>query len=71
MENLKKKNLKKFLKQYIKMDKNIKFDDTEIEKYNFLQNKSPILIGNVDINKIVVSNEVFFGKKDFQFVIDY
>ena len=53
------------------MDKNIKFDDTEIEKYNFLQNKSPILIGNVDINKIVVSNEVFFGKKDFQFVIDY
>ena len=65
MENLKKKNLKKFLKQYIKID------DTEIEKYNFLQNKSPILIGNVDINKIVVSNEVFFGKKDFQFVIDY
>ena len=29
--------------------KNIKFDDTEIEEYKFHQNKSPILINNIDI----------------------
>ena len=36
----------------------INFDDTEIEKYKFYQDKSPILINNIDINKIVVSNNI-------------
>ena len=36
----------------------IKFDDTEIEKYNFHQNKSPISINNIDIDKIVVTNKL-------------
>ena len=49
----------------------IKFDDTEIEKYKFLQYKRPILINNIDINKIVVSNKVPFGKKDFTYFIGY
>ena len=31
----------------------IKFGDTEIEKRNFHQHKSPILIENIDINKII------------------
>ena len=35
----------------------IKFDDTEIEEYKFHQYKSPILINNIDITKIVVSNK--------------
>ena len=43
----------------------IKFDDTK------LKNKSLISIGNVDINKIVVSNQVSFGKKDFKYFIGY
>ena len=34
----------------------IKFDTTEIEEYKFYQNKSPILIKDIDINKILVSN---------------
>ena len=35
------------------MDKTIiNFDDTEIEKYNFHQHKSPILIDNIVINPI-------------------
>ena len=39
------------------MDKEIiKFDDTEIEEYKFHQHKSPILINDIDINKIVVPN---------------
>ena len=37
----------------------INSDDTEIEKYKFHQYKSPILIGNIDVNKIVVSNRMF------------
>ena len=40
------------------MDKkiSIKFDDTEIEEYEFHQYKSPISINGVNINEIVVSN---------------
>ena len=38
-----------------------KFDYTEIEEYKCHQ-KSPILINNVDSNKIVVSNKILFGK---------
>ena len=33
--------------------------------------KSPILINNIDINKIVVSNKVSFGEKSFKCFIDY
>ena len=54
------------------MDKQfIKFDDTEIEKYKFHQYKKPISIDNIDINKIVVSHEVSFGKKHFKYLIGY
>ena len=40
------------------------FDDTETEKCEFNQNKTVILLSNIDINKIVVSNKVSFIKKD-------
>ena len=54
------------------MDKKIvKFDDTEIEEYRFHQNKSPILINNIDTNKIAVSNKLPFGKQDFKYFIGY
>ena len=53
------------------VEKIIYFDDTEIEKHKFHQYKSPILIDNVDINKIVVSNKSSFGKKDFKYFIGY
>ena len=60
------------MKTYIKLDKKvIKFDDIEIEKYKFHQNKSPISIDNININKNVVSNEVSFGKKDFKYFVGY
>ena len=45
-------------------------DDNEIEKYKFTQNKSPILINNIDIN-IVVSNKISFGKSGFKYFIGY
>ena len=60
------------LKPYIKIDKkNIKFDDTEIEKHKFDQCKSPILIDNIDVNKIVVSNKISLSKIDFKYFIGY
>ena len=49
----------------------IKFGDTEIEKHEFHQHKNPILRNNIDINKIVVSNKVSFGKKGFKYSIGY
>ena len=35
----------------------------------FHQHKSPFLIDNIDINKIVVSSQVSFGKKNFKYFI--
>ena len=54
------------------MGKNIiKFDDTEIEEFEFHQYKNPILINDIDINKILVSNKLPFGKHDFKYFIGY
>ena len=54
------------------MDKKIvKFDDTEIEKYKFHQNKIPILIKNININKIVISNKIFSDKNSFKYFLGY
>ena len=42
--------------------KNIKFNDTELKEQEFYKNKSPVLIKDRDINKIVLSNKLPFGK---------
>ena len=63
-------NLKK--KQHNKKQiKNIGSGDTEIEKPKFHCHKSQILINDVDINKIIVSNRVSFHKKCFKHFTDY
>ena len=49
------------------MDK--KIGDTEKHKFHY--HKDLILIDDADINKILVSNKVLFGKKGFNFFIDY
>ena len=60
----------KVLKLYIKMEITvIKFGDIEIEKQRFYQHKRPISKMNIDINKIVVSNKVSFGKKFIKYFI--
>ena len=41
----------------------IKFDDIEIKKYKFHQNKSSILINDIDINRIIGSNQLPFRNK--------
>ena len=49
------------------MGKIIKFGDIEIQKQKFHQHKALISIKNIDINKMVVSNKVSFGKKAFEY----
>ena len=49
----------------------IKFDDTEIEEYEFHRYKSPVSINDIDINKIAVSNKFLFGKQDFKYFTGY
>ena len=53
------------------MERIIKFGDIEIQKQKFHQHKGPILINNIDINKIVLSNKVSVGKKGFKYLICY
>ena len=54
------------------MDKKIiKFDDTEIEKYKLHQYRITISTGNIDFNKIVVSNKISFDKKRFKYFIGH
>ena len=49
----------------------IKFSDIEIQKQKFHQQKEPISTKNTDMNKIVVSNKVSFGKKGFKYLTGY
>ena len=46
----------------------INFGDTEIEKQKFHQHKSPILINDIDINKIVVSKMLQRCLKIYTFI---
>ena len=49
----------------------IKFDDIKVLKQKFHQHKRPISLINKDTDKIVVSNEVPFGKKGFKYFLGY
>ena len=43
----------------------------ENEKHSFHCHKNPFLIDEIDINKLIVSNKVSFGKKGFKIFIPY
>ena len=49
----------------------IKFGDIEIQKQKFHKHRRPILIKNIGINKIVVSNKIYFSKNGFKCFIGY
>ena len=54
------------------MEKTIKkFGGIKIEKPKFHQDKRPISIKNIDIDKILVSNKVSFDKKGFKYFNGY
>ena len=43
----------------------------KFKKENFISNNSPILINDVRVNEIVISNKLPIGKKDFKYFIGY
>ena len=49
----------------------LKFGDIEIKKQTFHQYKRPISMKSIDINKLVVSNKVSFGKNGSKYFIGY
>ena len=52
-------------------EESIAFGDIEFEKNKFDRCKSPTLIGNKNINKIIVSHKTPFGKNDFKYFVAY
>ena len=71
--DLGKKNSNKFEIIYKngKKKKKKKIGNIEIEQHKFHQYKRPILMKIININKIIASNKVSFGKKDFKYFIGY
>ena len=62
---------KKFL-SHIKIDKEIlTFGDIEIEKNKFYHHKSCIFYKDVDIEKVLVSNNILSGEKNYKYFIGY
>ena len=54
------------------MDKEVlTFGDIETEINNFYQHKSPILLKEVDIEKILVSNKISSSEKNYNYFIGY
>ena len=47
------------------------FDNIEIEKNKFYLHNPPILLGDEDIEKVLVSNKVSFGEKNYKCFIGY
>ena len=45
--------------------------DIEVEKHRFHQQESPILITDANINNIVVSSKVPFGKIFFEYLLHW
>ena len=49
----------------------ITFGDIEIENCKFHNSKDPINISNIGIEKIIISNKIFFGEKDLKYFLGY
>ena len=45
--------------------KNLTFDNIEIEKNKFYRHKTTIFLGDVVIEKVLVSNKISFGEKNY------
>ena len=47
------------------------FGDIEIEKNKFYRHKSPLPLRDTDIEKVLVSNKISFGVKNYKHFIGY
>ena len=57
---------------HMKMGKEIlTFCNIEIEKNKFYCHKTPIILGDVDIEKVLVSKKISFGEKNYKYFSGY
>ena len=70
-EYYKKKDVKKIITIYKMGQESRMFGNIEVEKHKFYQHKNPISIDDINIDRIVGSNMVPFGKKDFKYFTGY
>ena len=47
------------------------FGNIEIEKNKFYHHKTPSFLGDVDVEKVSVSNKISFGDKNYKYFIGY
>ena len=47
------------------------FGNIEIEKNKFYHHKTPILRADIDTEKVLVSNKISFGEKNYKYFISY
>ena len=47
------------------------FGNIKINKTKFYRNKTPILLKDVDIEKVLVSNKISFGEKNYKYFTCY
>ena len=47
------------------------FGGIEIEKIYFYRNKIPIPVRHVDVEKVLLSNKIFFDEKNYKYFIGY
>ena len=47
------------------------FGSIEIEKNKFYRHKSPVLLRDVDTEKVLVSNKISSGEKNYKYFIGY
>ena len=68
--SLKKRNIKHKVFLIIYKNRSKFFNDIEIEK-NITPNQTPIFLKNVDTEKILVSNKISFGEKNWKYFFGY
>ena len=43
----------------------------KLKKNKFYHNKTPIVLGDADIKKILVSNKIYFSEQNYKYFIGY
>ena len=47
------------------------FCNIEIERNKFYCHKTPIFLGDVDIEEVLISSKIFWGKKNYKYFIGF
>ena len=45
---------------------NLTFGNIQIEKSKFYRYKSPVLLKEVDIEKVLISHKIYFGQRNYK-----